>query len=375
MKRVLIIGGYGNFGSFISRRLVQDDQLQLIIGGRNQSKAKMLADDLAGCVASIANPPEAVQIDIHHQLAKTLAAIRPDIVIHTSGPFQSQGYDVAQACIACGAHYIDLADGREFVAGIETLNQQALQAGVTIISGASSVPCLTSALLDSYQHEFSELDSLDYGITTAQKTTRGLATTAAILGYTGKAFSTLINGRQEDVYGWQSLHSRRYANLGRRWLGNCNVPDLELFPKRYPQLKIIRFYAGLELPFVHMTLWALSWLVRIKLVKSLEPTAPLLLKLSFLFDRLGTSSSGFHMELAGKDHAGASKKLLFELTALSGDGPYIPCMPAILLTQKLARGEVTEQGALPCVGLITKEEYLSALGELDIHWNETWDSK
>lgn len=361
MKRVLVIGGYGNFGSYICRSLAHQENINLVIAGRSLSKAQYLAEEIG---------VEAAVVDIDHDLETPLREIRPDIVIHTSGPFQSQSYKVAEACIKCAAHYIDLSDGRKFVSGISSLDQKARQEGVLVVSGASSVPCLTSALIDSYRDTFKELESLNYGITTAQKTTRGVATTAAILSYTGKPFKTLINGTQQDVYGWQSLHARKYRDLGWRLLGNCNVPDLELFPKMYPELKTIRFYAGLELPFIHVTLWVLSWIVRTGLVRSLEPLATLLLKLSFLFDWLGSANSGFHMELIGKDEGGDNKTVRFELTARSGDGPFIPCMPAIILTKKLANKQIKYRGATACVGIIAKEEYLDALAELDISWTE-----
>lgn len=182
--------------------------------------------------------------------------------------------------------------------------------------------------------------------------------------------STLINGNTKNIFGWQSLHSRHYSRLGKRWLGNCNVPDFELFPQRYPDLKTIRFYAGLELSFVHITLWALSWLVRDGLIRRLENAAPLLLKLSFLFDWLGSANSGFHMELKGKGKAGEPKTVTFELIARGGDGPYIPCMPSILLTKKLLSGNTLPIGATPCLGMISKQEYLSALNGLDITWQE-----
>lgn len=359
MKRVLIIGGYGNFGRFITTSLAREDNLDLIIGGRTLSKAQSLARQVNAA---------AVVIDIHKNLLERLQEIKPDIVIHTSGPFQSQGYDVAEACIDCGAHYIDLADSREFVSEIDTLDEKAKQADRLVVSGASSVPCLTSALIEHYKNEFERLETVSCGITTAQKTTRGVATTAAILSYTGKSFKTLINGEQSDVYGWQGLHARKYSGLGWRLLGNCNVPDLALFPRIYPDLKTVRFYAGLELPFIHITLWALSWLVRIGLIRNLQLSAPLLLRLSFLFDWFGSANSGFYMDLTGKDKNGDNKTIHFELTARSGDGPYIPCMPAILLAKKLANNEIKEVGATPCVGIISKKEYLDALEPLDISW-------
>jgi len=364
--RVLVIGGYGNFGSFISKTLARDIEIKLIIGGRSREKAIALAKTLTS-----ANPTESVHLDINRNIAEQLEEIAPDIAIHTSGPFQSQGYNVAEACISLGCHYIDLSDGREFVKGITCLDSLAKKNSVIAISGASSVPCLTAALIDHYKNQFHRIESLDYGITTAQRTARGLATTAAILGYTGKPFKTLINGNFRDIYGWQGLRRRKYRELGWRLLGNCDVPDLALFPERYPQLKTIRFYAGLEIPIVHLMLWLLSWLVRLKLIRSLKKAAPLLLKTSHLFDWFGSKNSALHFSMTGPDNTGCKKNITFELVARSGDGPHIPCVPAILLARKITRRELVDYGAQACVGLITRDEYLDALADLDISWTES----
>lgn len=111
--RVLVIGGYGNFGSFISRLLSRDENIQLFIAGRNEAKAQALAQSLdAGKTSETAN------LDITHGFEDALSTIKPNVVIYTSGPFQDQGYDVALACINQGCHYVDLADGRQFVTGV-----------------------------------------------------------------------------------------------------------------------------------------------------------------------------------------------------------------------------------------------------------------
>ncbi len=81
-------------------------------------------------------------------LAERLRGAAPDLVIHTCGPFQGQDYRVAEACIDAGVDYIDLADGREFVAGIEALSERASTSGVVTVSGASSVPGPSSAAVD-----------------------------------------------------------------------------------------------------------------------------------------------------------------------------------------------------------------------------------
>lgn len=143
--RVLVIGGYGNFGSFISRLLSRDENTQLIIAGRNEAKVQALAQSLdAGNAAETAN------LDITHGFEDALSTIKPNVVIHTSGPFQDQDYDVALACINQGCHYVDLADERQFVTGITVLDAAAKGQGVLVCAGASSVPCLTVAISDRY---------------------------------------------------------------------------------------------------------------------------------------------------------------------------------------------------------------------------------
>ena len=363
VKRVLIIGGYGNFGSYIANRLSHNPNIQLIIAGRSYEKAKRLCTSL--------NPKHDAlpfQLDITQQVEKALETIKPDIVIHTSGPFQRQNAHVAKACIANGCHYIDLADAREFVSGISSLNAAAEEKRVLIVSGASSVPCLSSCLLDHYETEFSKLTSAEYAITTAQQTNRGLATTEAVLSYAGSPFTTLIDGNLQTVYGWQDIHRHHFHELGKRFLGNCDIPDLELFQVRYPHLKTQRFYAGLEIPFIHIGLWTLTWFRRVKVLPSLDRFASMLLKISRFFDVFGSDNSAFFMRIGGQDHRGLDKNITFDLTARNGDGPYIPCMPAIILASKLAKGQIDKTGAMPCIGLLTLKEYLEALEPLDISW-------
>ena len=365
VARVLVIGGYGNFGSYIARALAPDPQIRLLIGGRAKAKAEAFAAQLGG-----ANPAEGHAIDIDGDLAAALDRTSPDIVVHTTGPFQRQDHRVARACIAHGCHYLDLADARDFVVSIGELDAAARERGVIVVSGASSVPCLTAAVIDRYRPSFARLDTIDYGISAAQQTNRGLATTSSVLSYVGKPLLRLRDGRMQRVFGWQDTHAVRYPELGLRLFGNCDVPDLDLFPQRYPEVRSIRFAAGHELKILHAGTWTLSWLVRLGLVRSLDAHAERLLTLAFLFDRFGSSRSGFHMVLTGEGLDGRPRRVRCFIVARSGHGPYIPCMPSILLVRKLSRDEVRVRGALPCLDLIGLEEYLGALASLDISVHE-----
>jgi hypothetical protein len=358
-KRILLLGGYGNFGTLIARRLSREPDLTVIVAGRSQQKASALAGELNA---------EWAQVDIFDDPTGHLKSLKPDILIHTSGPFQEQGYEVAQACIRNGVHYLDLADGRDFVAGVDRLDEAAGAAGILVVSGASTVPGFTSAVLAKYAGAFDAVEALDFGIATAQKTGRGLATVRAVLGYAGKPFKTLIGGQMRDVYGWQDLRWHRFRGLGWRALGNCDVPDLALFPQHMPSLRTVRFRAGLELPLLHLGLWTLTWPVRLRIVPNLRAAAGVLLEVSRLFDVFGTDDSGFYMEMTGRASGGQRRRVVFELTAHGGDGLMIPCTPAIVLALKLARGDIKKRGAMPCVGLLDLDDILGELRPLRITW-------
>ena len=67
-----LLGGYGNFGSYICRALADDPRIQLVVAGRSGAKAEGFAAGLAA-----KNPAEATVVDIADPAAVTLAGCRP----------------------------------------------------------------------------------------------------------------------------------------------------------------------------------------------------------------------------------------------------------------------------------------------------------
>lgn len=361
MGKVLILGGYGNFGKRIAEALVRS-AVPVIIAGRDGDKAHVLAADLRQRYPG--TQIENATIDAERNLVAKLHTLMPAVVVNTCGPFQSKRYDVAEACIAQKVHYIDLADGRAFVTGITALDALARAAGVWIISGASTVPGLSSAVLEHYRGEFAVIDSLRFGVAPGQKAERGLATTQSILTYVGRPLR-IVSGDTKPRYGWQDIYRQDYPVLGSRWMANCDIPDLDLFPARYG-IREIRFSAGMENPLLHLGMWALSWAVRLGLPLNLSRHAPFLLKASHWFDRFGSADGGMHMIIRGTDAERQPHERTWFIVALNGDGPQIPCVPAIVLARKLALGAFPGAGATPCIGMVTLEEYLAELGLFEV---------
>jgi len=356
LSEALVLGGYGNFGKRIAAGLARRG-VGVTVAGRDRDKAENAARSL-----SAAHPSaeiSAVRLDAPHELPAYLAERRPKVVIDTCGPFQGRDYEIARVCIAGGVHAIDLADGRAYVVGIGALDGAANAAGVAVVSGASTVPGLSSAVIEAFRGEFAEIHEMRYGISPGQKAERGLATTRAVLGYAGRALKP-VRGNAQAHYGWQDVYRQTYPELGARWMANCDVPDLDLFPDRYG-LKRIRFSAGMELAVVHFGIVTLGWLVRLGVPLDLRDYAPMLLDLSKRLDRFGSDAGGMHVELTGLGSNGEPRKRMWFIVAKNGDGPQIPCVPAILLAQRLARDVGPGPGATPCVGLVSLEDYIEAL--------------
>ncbi len=356
MHNILILGGYGNFGKRIARALVAKG-LGIIIAGRNRQKAECLASAL-GERAKVAI------FDVHTALDEQLQRLKPSVVINTCGPFQGADYAVAKACIANKAHYIDLADGRDFVTNISQLDDEAKARNICVISGASTVPGLSSAVLEHYKSDFSKITRLKYGISPGQKAERGLATTKGILSYVGKQLQPFASATKHP-HGWQDIYRQDYPGLGKRWMANCDIPDLDLLPQHYG-IKKIQFSAGLELSPLHLGLWGLSWIVRLGIPLPLKRLANPMLKISNWFDIFGSADGGMHMIISGKGHAGENLTRTWFIIAKDGYGPHIPTVPAIVLAEKLARGEPLPAGAMACIGLVSLEEYLAELQDFGV---------
>jgi hypothetical protein len=225
------------------------------------------------------------------------------------------------------------------------------------ITGASTLPALSSAVVDALKTRFARLDEIQVSIAPAQRSPRGAATLKAVFSYLGRPFKWMDGGEWRDAHGWLELRRLRFADLGRRWSAACDVPDLELFPSRYPSLRTMQFRASLEFGFEHAMLAAVAQLRRIGMPIPIERWAVPLDKLATKLDRFGGPHGGMLVQMAGQGMDGRPLLIGWHLTADPVHGPEIPCMAAVLIARKLVRGQISTVGALPCMGLLTLEEF------------------
>ncbi len=364
--RVLVVGGYGFFGRRLVERLARQPGLHVIVAGRSAEQGQALVQSLG---QSDESEVSCAALDVHASgSARELKALGPDVVVHTCGPFQGQRYHVAEACIAAGAHYIDLADGREFVAGIGCLQIQALAAGLAVISGASSVPALSSTVADHLAQGFTTVETIDIGISPGNRTDRGPSTIQAILSYCGKP---LPARGPAPVFGWCGSRRHAYpAPVGSRPLSPCDVPDLVLLPGRYAGNPSVSFGAGLELSLLHRGMNAMAILTRLGIGPDWSVHAGALKRAGDWFKTMGSDAGAMHVSVTGETAQGLPNTRTWHLVATAGDGPYVPTLAAAALIRRLHQGDDSLVGARPCVGLLSLEDFAREADGLHIAMDE-----
>jgi hypothetical protein len=361
---VVVLGGYGVFGARIVRSLARHPQLDVVVAGRNGDAARSFAASLAvGAVRALR--ADCTRADDRAQLL----ALRPEVIVDTVGPFQARDNALARHCAESGIHYVDIADGREHVVGIRALDGIAHEHHALIISGASTVPAVSTAVVDSLAGDPANVVAIEVGISPGHRGPRGLATAQSILRYCGKPIPCVVGEGQE--FGWGGLQRHRYPQpVGSRWLSHVDVPERALWEARYPNLEVATVRAGLEVGFLHLGLSALSRLVRLGLLESLTPCARAFLSVAEACNRLGSDAGAMHVTVTMRQETNELLRRTWTVIATRGDGPQIPATPAALLVKKLLAlpgyAPLTVRGALPCVGLVTIDEILRELRELAI---------
>jgi hypothetical protein len=360
LRTAVVLGGYGTFGRLICASLAKHAEVRVLVAGRSEPSASALCRTLGG------NAEPAVLDCAAPDFAQRLSALAPTVVVDTVGPFQARSYSVARACIEARAHCVDLADGRDFVAGITTLHEAALARGVLVASGTSTCPAISTAVADEITRDLESVETLELGIAPGQKAPRGLATTRAVLSYCGKPIPSFANARPGTRRGWNNIVRRRYPRpVGGRWLAQVDLPELVLWPRRYRGLQSIDARAGLESLVLHFGLALLSQFVRAGAIASLDRYSPVMLQAAKLFEPFGRDVGGMHVTATGRAPDSRLLRRTWTIVASRGDGPQIPAMPAAALAKKLlgVRGyeAVATRGAMPCMGLLRLGEILAEL--------------
>ncbi len=367
--KVLILGGYGNFGGRLARLLADEERLTLLIAGRDRAKA----DAFIGGLQAKAKL-ESFLFDRGGDVEAQLRAAAPDIVVDASGPFQVYGdnpYRVVKAAIANGVHYLDLADGAAFVEGVRAFDAEARERDLFVISGASTTPALTGAAFRALRTRLHRVDRYSGGIAPSPHAEIGVNVYRAIASYAGKRVRLRRDGGDAEAYalidarnftiappGYLPLHRRRFSLI--------EVPDLNLFSRMAPSLRDTWFGAGTVPELLHRMLNVAASLVRWRLLPSLALFGKLFHRVTHMA-RFGEDRGGLFVCVEGTDESGGEVEYSWHLVAEGDDGPFIPAMASEVLIRKCLAQNIPASGARSAESVLTLEDQAASFEKRSIH--------
>jgi short subunit dehydrogenase-like uncharacterized protein len=137
---VVVFGATGLTGRQVAAYLAErarETNLSWAPAARDAEKVRRLLGD-AGI-----DVPEPIVADVNDATSLAAMASRAKVVLNLVGPYTLYGEPVIEACVAAGAHYVDLTGEMQFVrAMLERFDRPALDAGVKVVQtcGFESLP-------------------------------------------------------------------------------------------------------------------------------------------------------------------------------------------------------------------------------------------
>ena len=347
--RVLVLGGYGTFGGRLIRLLADESRLTLICAGRTLERAQSFAKEAAGEADVLP-----ARIDRNDDLCAALTEWEPGLIVDATGPFQVYGdapYRVVEAAIAAGIDYVDLADGAEFVAGIAGFDTAAKDKDVTVISGASTFPALSFAVIRDLTRGWQRVEGVEMGLSPSPKAGLGRNVIEAILSYAGKPVPFLEGGTVKTAPAL--VDSRRHViappgiePLTPLRFSLIDIPDQTLMPEQFSDLQKLWPGVATRPQILLRGLNCLGRLVQWGVMRSLSPFAGL----SFWAMNqvpFGAHRGGMFVRVEGLDETGQSRVREWHMMAEGDDGPDIPTIAVAAQVRRQLAGEELPTGARP----------------------------
>ena len=367
--RILVIGGYGIFGGRLVELLEGDARLTLLIAGRSLARARAYCAGRQAPVATLIP----CRFDRSSDDDDLWTTLRPGLVVDASGPFQAYGddrYRVIERCIAHGVNYLDLADGSDFVEGVAKFDPAARAAGVFVLSGVSSFPVLTAAVVHRLAHDMAQVLDIRGGIAPSPFAKVGLNVIRAIAGYAGQPLALRRDGKAGVRHAFTDSIRFVIAVPGRvplesRFFSFVDVPDLRALAAQWPQAQVW-MGAGPVPAVLHRALVAFAWAVRLRLLPSLTWLAGTMQMVTSRV-RWGEHRGGMFVQVRGLGHDGAAIEREWHLLAEGDAGPLIPCMAVAAVVHNTLAGRWPRPGARTALDDVGLPDYEAAFAGHSIY--------
>jgi saccharopine dehydrogenase (NAD+, L-lysine-forming) len=233
---ILLLGGYGATGKFLTRHLLARTDANLVIAGRSLDKAKAFADSMNDPRVTFVRADAADESSLRASLrGVTLCLVAAPTTTHTG--------QVARACLDAGADYLDIQFAASKLTALRALEPEILKAGRCFVTEAGYHPGLPSALV---RYAAAHMDSLESAPVAGYLNIGNIPYTEAVdelieafKDYDARVFK---NGAWTKRGSYEMRKFNFGAGVGQKLCYSMFFEELGGLPKMFPSLKDTGFY-------------------------------------------------------------------------------------------------------------------------------------
>lgn len=312
MSRLVVLGGFGFFGSEIVRCL----------------RAFAIEPHLAS-----RRTTADLRIDVEDPASIRRALEPGDVVVDAVGPFQTRSTVLVEAAIEVGFHVVDLADALGYVQRVQALEPRIAASDARILTACSALSAVTAALVDS--SGVPRPRRVTVFLAPATRHTANPGSAESLMHSVGRPILVLADGELGTTTGWRD--SRRFAlpdGIGKRRGFRIESVDAVTLTRAWPSLATVELFVDGNVPGFNSIL-------------SVAARSPLALRALAATQRiglgvaraLGSRRGELAVEIEGADGA----RVLYTLVAR--ERAYLTAVaPAVLAARALTLGQGTRSG-------------------------------
>ncbi len=372
-KTILILGGYGNTGLAIARLCLEHTDVQLILAGRNQSKAMEAAAQLNSQYVSTSPAGQGlrvsgIQADASNEDDLKRALVGVDLLVVASSTAKYAG-EVASAALAAGVDYLDIQYSTAKVQALRALAGKIEGAGRCFITDGGFHPGVPAALV---RYAVDRIDNLERAAVGCALRVDWKA--FAVGDETAEEFMSEMLDYQMLVYRdgrWRKAKMWRMKDFlrldygepfGRLYAMPMLLEEMRALPEMIPSLQETGFYVTGFNWFVDWVLFPLGILALRLRPKALRPVGRL------IFWGLETFSRppyGIVLQLeAGGQDEGQAKALRVRIT--HEDGYFLTAAPTVACIRQYLEGTAARPGLHFMAHIMEPERMLQDIAQMGV---------
>jgi saccharopine dehydrogenase-like NADP-dependent oxidoreductase len=355
-RRVVVLGGYGEFSRRVASGIAALAPAECVLGLPPASRATTFASRV-GVPFMVLDPNDPGSL---HRLLEGAFAL-----VNVRGPFAArEDLAIAELCAQHGVHYVDPGDTRAYLTEFTRLARTAREHDVLLVTGAGAAPAVTSALAAMLATEFDRVSEIQVLLSPGIGDERELATTRAVLERAGAPLAKVsARGREAREMAWSQKFDLPDP-VGRRRGYLCDLPDLDLFQRHFGARTVIA-RAGLAPGVLSKLLALFAALRRGGWMAQLSPFAAGLVRLGARLTRAEADAAAIRVAVRGSRH-GVEQEHVACLIGRASAGPAMAAAPIVTLVRTWLEQGVRDTGALACIGLLDLSDLKPELARHDI---------